>query len=258
MTKNGQNHNGFIIIFNFRLIRYNAATKKNEVLVEDLAFANGVALSQNEDFVIVLETLTSRIIKYNLKGPKAGKQEIFADGLPGIPDNVHTDGQGNFLVSLVLYVDSQNPLLAQSIIPHPNIRKMFSRLLALLELPFKQLQLYCPNYYFERAIHYIGHFESMLFMSAPTVTVLRINEHGKIIDAMYTTDEKITGISSAYIHNGYLYLGSPWADSLARVPLSQALPNFSEPRAQQNKINTDKDTKKTAQNEGKSSSNKKN
>ena len=92
-----------------RLIRYNAATKKNEVLVKNLGFANGVLLSDDESFVIVLECLTSRMIKYHLKGPKAGQHEIFAEALPGLPDNVHSDGQGGFLVSLIVSIDSEHP-----------------------------------------------------------------------------------------------------------------------------------------------------
>ena len=45
---------------------------------------------------------------------------------------------------------------------------------------------------------------------------------------MHATDSKIEGICEAYIHNKYLYLGSPWADNLARVPMEQAMPNFIE------------------------------
>ncbi|KOC59707.1 Adipocyte plasma membrane-associated protein [Habropoda laboriosa] len=129
-----------IFFYIYKLIRYNAATKHNEVLVRNLGFANGILLSDDESFVIVLECLTSRIIKYNLKGPRAGQHEVFAEALPGLPDNVHSDGQGGFLVSLVLYVDSQHPFLPQSLIPHPYLRKMLSRLLYLIEVPFKLLQ----------------------------------------------------------------------------------------------------------------------
>jgi sugar lactone lactonase YvrE len=41
-----------------------------------------------------------RIVKYWLKGPKAGSHEIFFDNLPGYPDNIRSDGRGGFWVAL--------------------------------------------------------------------------------------------------------------------------------------------------------------
>ncbi|XP_014238925.1 adipocyte plasma membrane-associated protein-like [Trichogramma pretiosum] len=208
-----------------RLIRYEAATKKNQVLVHNLGFANGLLLSSDEKFVVVAETLNSRIIKYNIKGPKAGKHEIFIEGLPGLPDNIHSDNNKGFLVSLIVYADEERPQLHQSLMPHPYIRRMLTRLLALLELPFKLLQTYYPNYYAEKAVHFLGNFESVMFITPKTVTVLKINEAGQILDAAYTTNGKIGGISSAFIHDKYLWLGSPFATYIARVPLNVAFPN---------------------------------
>ncbi|XP_058808450.1 adipocyte plasma membrane-associated protein Hemomucin-like isoform X2 [Phymastichus coffea] len=211
-----------------RLMRYNVAIKKNEVIVHDLGFANGVALSADEQFVIVLETSASRIIKYNIKGPKAEKQEVLIEGLPGFPDNVHSDNNKGFLVTLVVYADSENPQISQSLAPHPLIRRMAARFLAVLEAPFKCLQTYYPNYFAERVIHYIGHFESMMILIPKISTVLRISQDGKILDASYGTDGKTAGFSSGYIHNGYLWLGSPFAQYVARVPLNKAFPGLNE------------------------------
>jgi hypothetical protein len=171
--------------------------------------------------------MMSRIIKYNIKGPKAGKQEIFVEGLPGMPDNIHSDNSNGFLVSLIVYADSQHPQLSQSIMPHPYIRRLGARLLAILESPFKCLQSYYPNYYAEKVIHYIGGFESMLLLTPKTVAVLRINENGEIIDAAYTNDGNISGISSAFIHDDFLWLGSPFNEYIARVPLKQAFPDLA-------------------------------
>lgn len=210
----------------YRLVRYNAATKKNQVLVHDLGFANGVALSEDEQFVIVMETTRSRITKYNIKGPNAGKSETFIEGLPGLPDNVHSDNNNGFLVSLVVYADSQHPHLSQSLTPHPYLRRMAARLLMLLEAPFKCLNSYYPNIYAEKVAHYIGGFESFLFLAPKVVTVLRIDNKGKIVEAAYSTDDNIASISSAYIHNDFLWLGSPFAEYIARVPLKQAFPDL--------------------------------
>lgn len=212
-----------------RLIRYNAATKKNEVLVKNLGFANGILLADDESFVIVLECHALRIIKYHLKGPKTGQKEIFAEALPGFPDNVHTDGQGGFLISIISSVDSENPALPVSLTPHPYLRKMITRLMYLIEAPFKLLQDVYPNYYAERVIYSVGSFETLGgFDTKKKSVVLRMDKAGNIMDAVYSNDGTVHDISSAYVHNGYLWLGSPWNEYLMRVPLNHAFPHLKE------------------------------
>lgn len=208
-----------------RLIRYNAATKRNEVLMNNLAFANGVKLSEDESFVIVSESVASRITKYNLKGPKAGRSEPFIQGLPGIPDNIHSDGRDGFLVSLYTTIDPQHPQILQSLMPHPYIRKMCARFLSLLETPFKLLEDVYPSYYSKRIVHWIGNFESIRFMIKHKGVVLRLDKNGNILDSLHPTNDKISTISSAYIHKNYLWIGSPFHESIVRVPLKLAFPN---------------------------------
>ncbi|BCD83810.1 hypothetical protein PSm6_02170 [Pseudomonas solani] len=83
-----------------RLIRYDPATGKVEVLLKDLYFGNGVALSAKEDFVLVNETYRYRITRYWLSGEKAGTHDVFIDNLPGLPDNLQGDRKGTFWVAL--------------------------------------------------------------------------------------------------------------------------------------------------------------
>ncbi|MCW9011803.1 SMP-30/gluconolactonase/LRE family protein, partial [Marinobacter sp.] len=75
-----------------RLLRYNPKTRKTEVLLGNLHFANGVAVSPQGDYVLVNETWKYRILRYWISGPKAGRAEVFADNLPGFPDNLAVDG----------------------------------------------------------------------------------------------------------------------------------------------------------------------
>lgn len=194
--------------------------------MKNLGFANGIALSDDESFVIVSESINSRIIKYNLKGSKAGQQEIFAEGLPGVPDNINSDNQGGFLVSLIILIDSNNPYLIQSLIPHPYIRKMLLRLFYLIEAPFKLLQDIYPNYYSERVLHALGSFNvAKCIQPNRTSLILRMDKTGKILDTLFM--KNVTDISSAYIYNGYLWLGSPWNEYIIRVSLKQVFPDLA-------------------------------
>ena len=46
-----------------RLVKFDPKTKKNTVLIDKIHFANGVQLSQNEDFVLVCETMKARVLR---------------------------------------------------------------------------------------------------------------------------------------------------------------------------------------------------
>ena len=107
-----------------RLLRHDPATGKTEVLASDLYFANGVALSASEDFVLVNETYRFRVTRYWLKGEKAGTREIFLDGLPGYPDGISSDGRGTFWIALATVRNSQADLIS----PYPFLRKMVASL----------------------------------------------------------------------------------------------------------------------------------
>ena len=85
-----------------RLLQYDPATGQAKVVLDNLFYANGVALAADESFVLVAEFLAFRIVRYWLVGPRAGSHEIFVEGLPGYPDNITRTPDGHFLVGLSL------------------------------------------------------------------------------------------------------------------------------------------------------------
>mgnify|MGYP001546083953 CR=1 FL=1 len=78
-----------------------------EKLLDGLQFGNGLALAQDESFVIVAETNAARLLRYWLQGARAGQHEVFAE-LPGYPDNLSMSAEGLLWVALA---SSHNPLL---------------------------------------------------------------------------------------------------------------------------------------------------
>ncbi|EEF40681.1 Adipocyte plasma membrane-associated protein, putative [Ricinus communis] len=81
-----------------RLLSYDPSTKKTQVLVHHLYFANGIAISPDQDYLVFSETPMGRCKKYYIHGNKKGRIEKFID-LPGLLDNIHYDGHGHFWIA---------------------------------------------------------------------------------------------------------------------------------------------------------------
>ncbi|KAJ0809017.1 putative strictosidine synthase transcription factor WD40-like family [Helianthus annuus] len=81
------------------LLKYDLESKEVTVVLHNLTFPNGVALSKDGNFLLVAETTNCRILRFWLKTPKAGTLEVFAD-LPGYPDNIKINENGDFWVAM--------------------------------------------------------------------------------------------------------------------------------------------------------------
>ncbi|XP_062102742.1 protein STRICTOSIDINE SYNTHASE-LIKE 5-like [Humulus lupulus] len=85
-----------------RLWSYNPSTKESKVLVRNLFFSNGLAVSPDQNFVVFCETLKKRCRKFYIEGKKKGRVNRFVD-LPGLPDNIHYDeSDGHYWISLAV------------------------------------------------------------------------------------------------------------------------------------------------------------
>jgi sugar lactone lactonase YvrE len=107
-----------------RFLSYDPKTGQVKVLLKNLYFANGVALSAKEDFVLVNETYRYRIIRYWLKGPKAGTHEVFIENLPGFPDNISSNRKGKFWLALFTVRND----VVDKIHPYPFLKAQLSKL----------------------------------------------------------------------------------------------------------------------------------
>jgi sugar lactone lactonase YvrE len=173
-----------------RFLSYNPATNQVKVLLKDLYFANGVALSQHEGFVLVNETYRYRIVRYWLKGPKAGNHEIFIDNLPGFPDNISSNrNKGTFWLALFTVRNDTMDKLH----PYPFLKAQMSKL---------------PKAFWPKPL--------------PYGLVLAMDETGKITQSLHEpTGKHLKEITSAREYNGYLYLGSLHNDRIGKYKLSE-------------------------------------
>lgn len=172
-----------------RLLVHEPATGNTTTLVDGINFANGVAVSPDQRYVLVNETGSYRVLRYWLAGPEKGRVEPLIEALPGFPDNISTGMDGRFWVA---FVSPRNPLL-DKLSDKPLIRKMIQRIPAALR----------------PAAGRYGH-------------VIAIDETGRVIQNLQHPNPAVplnTGVTET---DKYLYIGSLAADFIPRLPKARA------------------------------------
>ena len=166
-----------------RLLRFDYYTDELEVLLTGLYFANGVALSPDEDFVLVSEMSEYRITRLWLKGPRKEESEVFADNLPGFPDGISGDGDGNYWVALVSprmwFVDN-------IVLPNLWLRKL------------------------------LMHFPKWTRLSGSSYgLIIQLNSEGEIVESLHDPSGKsLSGITNVVEREEKLYIGTLEGDAI--------------------------------------------
>ncbi len=70
------------------------------VVLDGLAFANGVALSRSGDFVCVAETGARTVVRHWISGPEQGTRDFLCTDLPGYPDNIARGSDGLIWITI--------------------------------------------------------------------------------------------------------------------------------------------------------------
>lgn len=171
-----------------RLLRHDPASGDTAVLLDGLHFANGVALSRGEEFVLVNETWRYRVTRYWLAGPRAGRAEVFLDNLPGFPDGVAASGRGTFWIALFTV---RKPV-ADRLHEHP---------------PLKALVALLPD--------------RLRPQPEPYGLVLEVDESGRVLRSLHDPGgEALRQTSSAVERRGALWLGTLHGDFVGRLPVA--------------------------------------
>jgi sugar lactone lactonase YvrE len=172
---------------NGRLLALDPTSQRARTLLRDVYFANGVAVSPDQTFVLVAETGMYRVRRVWLKGPKLGHSDIFIDNLPGFPDGISSNGRDKFWLALV----APRQAMFDRMQPYPFMRKM------VLRLP-KFLQPAAQRYSFVLALDPQGHIVQNLQNGSP---------------------DCYAEIANVVEHNGALYFGSIGEDTIGRFTL---------------------------------------
>ena len=107
------------------------------VLIEGLSFANGLTLSPQEDYILVVESAKQAVWKYYLAGENEGQKELFSK-MPGIPDNITPSGGDGYLIGITFPTTTSglDNILHHIRSFHPLVR-FTVRLIRLIQLSFR-------------------------------------------------------------------------------------------------------------------------
>lgn len=169
-----------------RLLAFDPGDGSVRVLLDGLQFANGIVADPSGAYVLVGETGSYRIQRYWLRGERAGTAEVFAENLPGFPDNISRAPDGR------IWVPMPSPRLPSMdrIAPRPFLRKVLLRLPA--------------------ALHPAPLRHGLVVELAPD---------GRPLRALHDPSGGVALVTSAMEREGSLYLGSYREPSLVVVPL---------------------------------------
>lgn len=172
-----------------RLLKYDPESGETTTLLDGLYFANGVAVSKDQDFVLVNETYRYRITRYWLAGPDSGKSDVFIDNLPGFPDNISATGDGRFWVAMFTV---RNPDM-DALHRRPFMKKILSRL---------------PASFWPEPV--------------PYGFVIELDEAGNVLRTLQDPGgEHLHTITSVKEIDGTLYMGSLYNDRIGVLPLEE-------------------------------------
>jgi sugar lactone lactonase YvrE len=182
---------------NGRLLAYDPKTKTTTTLLSQLAFANGVAVSPDQSFVLVVETGKYRVHRLTLNQREQNGRpftvdgrhsEIFIDNLPGFPDGISSNGKDKFWLALVAPRDA----VLDKLLPHPFLRKILARLPTALQPAPKRYSF-----------------------------VLGLDLNGRVVDNLQNgSADCYAEIANAVERNGNLYFGSIGESTVGRFALS--------------------------------------
>lgn len=167
-----------------KLYAFDPSTGSVALLLDDLNYANGVAVSSDGGFVLVSETGHYRVLKFWLTGDNAGSSEVLLENLPGFPDNLTSGSNGRFWLGLAA---PRNHLL-DGLSERPFLRKVVQRL---------------PAFVRPKAV--------------PSSHVIAFDGDGVVLENLHDPEARFPTLTGVLETNRALYLTTLFGNQLPRI-----------------------------------------
>ncbi|MCH7853846.1 MAG: SMP-30/gluconolactonase/LRE family protein [Proteobacteria bacterium] len=164
------------------VFEYNPATGLAKSIMQGINYANGIAISNDQQYLLIVELASYRVWRYWLQGANAGSREIIMENIPGFPDNINNGLDGRFWIGLVAPRNELIDVLADS----PLGRKVIQRLPAFIR----------PA-------------------AVPSSHVISISGNGEILMNLQDTAAHFPAITGVYETRENLYLSTLFGHKLA-------------------------------------------
>ncbi|CAN8031800.1 unnamed protein product [Ixodes persulcatus] len=202
-----------------RVLKFDTKTRKTTVLMKNLRLPNGVQLSQDKQSLLVCELSSRRVLRHHLGGARKGQTEVFADNLPGEPDNIRPSKRGGYWVAFATGRGNDSTNICDLVARYPLVKKATIRFVYLLGAAAN----YAARFYPSPALKDLGaQLENgwVLYGSYPKYgLVVELDTGGRIVRSLHSPQHKIHMLSEVLEHEGHLYLGSYRNPFLGRVKL---------------------------------------
>ncbi len=154
------------------------------LVADGLNFANGVAISDDQQYLMVSESGHYRVWRFWIDGPRAGQREVVIDNLPGFPDNINNGLNGRFWIGLV----APRNKLVDDMSDKPWLRKLTQRLPAFVR----------PK-------------------AEPSSHIIGITGDGQVLMNLQNTAATVPALTGAYETQEAIWLSSLFGNRLARM-----------------------------------------
>jgi sugar lactone lactonase YvrE len=166
---------------------YDPGTKKVRTLIDGTYFGNGVVISKDESYVLMVETAKYRIVRYWLKGPRAGHVETFIENLPGFPNGISIRNDGSYWLG---FSTKRNAALDE-IHPSPIMKRVVYALPEFLQPKAEKFGM-----------------------------VMNVSEDGKILQSFFDTKGNVLPEAGAVKeYGGSLYIGGDVLPHISKLKL---------------------------------------
>ena len=179
---------------NGRLICHDPKSGVTKTILKGLTFPNGVCISHDGQSVLWASTWLCQVSRYWIAGPKAGKNELLIDNLPGYCDNINRASDGKYWLA---FVGLRSPVYDLAM-RNPSFRTRMVK-----QIP--------PDEWLCPGINY--------------GCVVKFDDNGVVTESLWDPlGQAHPTITSVREHKGHLYIGGLENNRIGRIRLVDADP----------------------------------
>ncbi|KAF5397536.1 Adipocyte plasma membrane-associated protein, partial [Paragonimus heterotremus] len=173
---------------NGRLIMVDPSTGRWSELFRDLRLPNGIQLHSDGQSVLVAESTLMRILRVPINGSQL---TVFADGLPGIPDNIRLSERGGYWVPVSNLRDGWLGRLFNWLTKWPRLRSVILKII--LSLP--------------------NHFE----VKTNSAMLLRLDDEGQVVEVWKDPKGLMINVAEVCEYQGEVFTSSYFLPYIGRI-----------------------------------------